>query len=279
MKWPWAALLAYASLLPMEAGAFECTLSGDAEQENRFVTIHWTVRTIPIAIRSPGSRTVDPTTTQALIEASFLAWESSRCSDLAFEYRGVVDGTTEPREVSQVIFQQSGWVDEGRDPSAVALTTMTYGKLDGDIRFGVIEVNEELFQFADARQGCADGASYDLGAVVTHEAGHFIGLAHTRVVPEGDVRAPTMTAVVVPCDDQFRSLETDDIEGLCFIYPAGREARLCATLPRQDTPYVQGVAFGCAASRQDADPAALGLVLLIAMWCLRRACSPPRSGG
>lgn len=266
------ALLSATAMMAVEANAFDCTLS-DASP---FVSVHWEQREIPYAIRAPGATSITAESTLELVQASFGAWETPRCSDLTFQYGGVVDPTTEPRDISQVIFLQQGWTDGGRSGAAVALTTMTYGISDGVIRFGIIEVNEEIYRFSDTRVECPNNDAYDLGAVLTHEAGHFIGLAHTSVGLDGpEDRAPTMTAMIGQCDGELRSLEPDDIEGLCFIYPDKEATRQCGTLPVQDEPYVQGVAFGCTTS--GGTPSALVLLAGLMLLVRLRACSWSRS--
>jgi MYXO-CTERM domain-containing protein len=264
------AIAAALVLLPLEASAFVCTLN----ESSPFVSIHWNERRIRYAIRAPGATSISSAETLALVQRSFEVWEQPRCSDLTFVYDGVVDPSTEPRAVSQVIFQQVGWVEGSRSSAAVALTTMTYAVSDGVIKFGILEVNEEIYRFSDAADGCEQPDTYDLGAVLTHEVGHFIGLAHTDLPPESDFRAPTMTAMVNQCDPEFRSLETDDIEGLCFIYPDGAPTRQCATLPAQEEPYLQSVPFGCSAtSRPDAsDGLLLAAVGLFVSLRRRRTC-------
>ncbi len=78
----------------------------------------------------------------------------------------------------------------------------------------------------------SDCAFIDLQNTVTHEAGHFIGLAHP---PKG-----AMCSQNVPCDDTTmaataglrdinkRVLSADDVAGLCEIYPAGQASATCA---------------------------------------------------
>lgn len=248
-------LLAPPALTPSSAEAFVCTRS----VKRPFISIWWPTRTIRWGIRSPGARALSFGTAKALVEGAFLAWEAVDCSDVRFEGAGLVPASTTLEELNQVVFVGRGWsAAEGpsRDPNALALTTMTFNSFTGEIAHGVIEVNElDLtdpestgFPFTDfPATGCPMSDTFDLGAVLTHEVGHFLGLAHTDVTETAPEVRPTMTARVAPCDATFRSLETDDVDGLCTLYPFGAPATQCAPLPEQDTPYVRSLPFGCAA--------------------------------
>jgi MYXO-CTERM domain-containing protein len=76
--------------------------------------------------------------------------------------------------------------------------------------------------------GC-DG--YDLRNTVTHEAGHFVGLAHPCGDPSGPSCQQSPPAGEVPYSDRTmypttsagqiskRTLSVDDVAGVCAIYP------------------------------------------------------------
>ncbi len=292
----WFGIGLLASFLPISsAAAFVCTTGMKAT----FISIHWNTRRVAWAIQAPGSLTVDPETAKDLIQSSFRAWSEPRCTDLSFEFRGVVGLEVPLESLSQVRFIHENWQSDGditRDARAVALTTMHYEAATGIIRYGVIEVNEidpatpraDGFTFADAAISCPDTAAMDLRAVLTHEVGHFIGLAHTdKVLDDHDQpltldRQPTMTASVLPCDIWFRTLEVDDLEGLCTIYPEGRSARQCGTLPDQQGSYVTSVPFGCTTTGGPGAGAFAISLLLARIFLMRRrgseACSSHRSG-
>ena len=60
---------------------------------------------------------------------------------------------------------------------------------------------------------------YDFASIMTHEAGHFLGLAHS-----GDPRA-TMNALYQPGNTAMRELTADDIAGICAVYhPDGKRS-------------------------------------------------------
>ena len=70
----------------------------------------------------------------------------------------------------------------------------------------------------------ADCYYIDLQATVTHEAGHFVGLAHpcegAACSSQPQLRPLTMYPDTAPGDVEKRSLAPDDVAGVCDIYPA-----------------------------------------------------------
>lgn len=130
-----------------------------------------------------------------------------------------------------------GWYFTCVDPSVASTTCSSYGQ--------------------------ADCHFIDLQNTVTHEAGHFIGLAHpcggptlpacTAAVPAGDVPFSdrTMSPTTQVGETLKRSLSADDIAGVCAIYPQPSGGCGCAS----------GTAGGT-------------LALLLAGLALRRGSTP-----
>ena len=68
--------------------------------------------------------------------------------------------------------------------------------------------------------------SYDLPSILTHEVGHFLGMAHsTEPCTVGGDDCPTMNPFYTTGSDAYRSLEADDVAGICAVYPPSRKAR------------------------------------------------------
>jgi len=90
-------------------------------------------------------------------------------------------------ELSPIVLPQHGWYFTCYDGTQPATLCAAYGD---------------------------DGCKYmDLRNTVTHEAGHFVGLAHA---PSSTV---TMFATTSPGELEKRSLSADDVAGVCAIYP------------------------------------------------------------
>ena len=77
------------------------------------------------------------------------------------------------------------------------------------------------------QQSCVD---IDVQNVVTHEAGHVIGLAHNcqigQACPDPGPEA-TMYPTAPPGETSKRTLEQDDVQGVCAIYPRGQPVVTC----------------------------------------------------
>ncbi len=89
---------------------------------------------------------------------------------------------------------------------------MTFDPDTGEIYDADVEINGTV-PLAVGDPVSPDG--YDFASIITHEAGHFLGMAHS-----GDDRA-TMFASYEPGTTFKRTLTDDDISGLCSIYLPG----------------------------------------------------------
>jgi hypothetical protein len=118
------------------------------------------------------------------------------------------------------VFRDNGW--EYDDPaSTLALTTVTYGVDSAVMLNAEIEVNSHDHKLSTAVP--TPPGSFDLQTILTHEAGHFLGLAH----------ATKDSAVMYAYySDGARELTPDDIEGICTAYPpAGDGSASCGVGP------------------------------------------------
>jgi uncharacterized protein (TIGR03382 family) len=145
--------------------------------------------------------------------------------------------------------------------SVVALTSVLYDENSGRIVDADIEVNAwdgqatgqpmtssgggpvHGWYFTCAKpQGSSACTTYgqdgcffmDLQNTVTHEAGHFIGLAHVCEPLQGkpctqEQNLFTMAPNTAPGDVDKRSLAQDDIDGVCAIYPHHSSGGGCAS--------------------------------------------------
>ncbi len=166
-----------------------------------------------------------------------------------------------------VMFRDDGWPYPG-SIDAYGLTTVTFDPTTGEIFDADIELNSSDFDIT------VDGSGTDLQSILTHEVGHFLGLAHTSV-PAATMR-PNWDGI----GTDLRTLSADDQAGICDAYPPGRSAPAdCEPLNgfasechvAADKPDSGGCAV--ASARTHGDPASNALLAaggLVAACAMRR---------
>jgi matrixin len=109
-----------------------------------------------------------------------------------------------------IVFRDASWPHDDIY-NAIALTTVTFDTDTGEIYDADIEIDTHQTQITVSSTPAA--GQYDFDSIITHEAGHFLGLAHT----------PDETAVMYPFyKPGSTSLTSDDVDGICTIYaPSG----------------------------------------------------------
>jgi hypothetical protein len=153
------------------------------------------------------------------MKTAFAAWEAAACGN-GTPRIVVTEGapaTCTKHEYNQdhananiIVFRDDGWPYEGSS-NTLALTTVTYNLDTGEIYDADMELNSADNHFTTTNTA----VEFDLLSVVTHEAGHFLGLAHSQ---EAEA---TMYPDYKPGDLGLRSINPDDIAGMCVIYPPG----------------------------------------------------------
>jgi hypothetical protein len=119
----------------------------------------------------------------------------------------------EPNDNVIMYFPPEEWSEQGLSPSAFALTTIFYKHHSGVIIGADMYFNGGQGPFIlCADDGCSDPEKSDLLNLATHEAGHFLGLAHS------DDPESTMYCSADQGEIKKRSLSADDRAGLCALY-------------------------------------------------------------
>jgi hypothetical protein len=196
--------------------------------------IWWPQYCVSYSMQYQASRKVDLATATAAAEKAFGVWQNASCPGGGVPSIKVdhVFGTVacKVHEYNQVdgnaniiLFHDDEWpYMNGAD--VLALTTVTFSKKTGDIYDVDMEINgmQPL-----STTPIVDPEGYDLQSIITHEAGHFLGLGHS-LNPEA-----TMWTQYSTGNDSFRDLADDDIEGICATYPPTEEPQICDYVPRQ----------------------------------------------
>lgn len=170
---------------------------------------------VPFVLALPRSRDVG-VEAAAELQVALETWQRAPCTSWRARFDGERAATTGDDGVNVVIFHDDVWPAE-LVPGAVAQTVVT---TDGSGFYGDadIHINGKDFRFS------LDGApgTLDLRSILVHELGHALGLGHSN-----DARA---TMFASGSSLRWRSLENDDRDGVCSLYP-GTGAAGCDVAP------------------------------------------------
>jgi len=274
-----------ATLSASAAGAY-CRTAVCGEQAGQICTppsdqdcgtaLFWGKDCFSFSVQENASNQVDLGTAEQLMGQAFAAWENADCGggatpSLAVTNFGPVscdqtEYNQEAGNANTVIFRDGTWPYVGQG-NTLALTTVTFSLDTGEIFDADLEVNSTpnlVLTVGD------EGVQYDLLSILTHEAGHMLGLAHTPV------DGATMTVEYVPGDLELRSLAPDDMAAICVAFPPGDDLSSCDPEPRHgfsticgdDVPADGGC--GCHTGRAPAERGELALLGLLLTMGLRR---------
>ena len=190
-----------------------------------------------MAVQSKASAKVSYATAKTTLRQAFDAWEEADCSGgspaIHVEILNEVEcdaveynpAGTDHGNVNVLVFRDTDWPSEPRHNGVIALTTVNYDPQTGEIFDADIEVNTQHYEISTTLP--VPSGEFDLLAVLTHEAGHVLGLAHSPV--EG----ATMITSFTGDTEKYRSLEPDDVAGICAAYPpAEGKPASCNPIPR-----------------------------------------------
>jgi len=300
------ALLAGAlvSILPRTSSAFCRSTTCDATHEPcvtdpstncvmEGAPLHWESRCLSFGVQRDGSarQHISYKTADEIIQTAFQQWMGATCEggthpsfrmwDLGNRYGGVICNVPEfnalKPNANVWMFRDDDWPYEGKGQT-LALTSTIFEKSSGALLDADVEINSANPMIQLTTTGVSNDIEKDLQAIVTHEAGHFLGLGHSA-----DPKS-TMYSLYSPGDLNYRSLSVDDQKGICTVYPTDRDAPACvAPSPAHGFSIFCGgggdegtaSAKGCSVAAGSADGSAGAGVLAtsaagLAMWLRRR---------
>ena len=203
-------------LLAPHAGAY-------VRMQNQGQNLYW--HSMPMQFNIDNSSAlpgVSAAAFQAAIRASYQTWSNVSCSYFKTQDLGLVsnkNGNKSDGKNTNTV--PSSW---NQSPNALGVT-MTY-------MYGA-KISDADTVYNPGRTWSTTGSysAIDVQAVATHEIGHQLGLDHPPVP------AATMYYAIGAGNLGPRSLHSDDIAGLCAIYPSGSQPPPECT---KDTDCAQG---------------------------------------
>lgn len=209
-----------------------CILDRNGCDTNGLV-VTWQSECASYAITQGGSpqRGISSAQLSEAVDRAFQRWTSVNCGlsspSIRFENFGAAECAAV--EVNSIhggpnanlwMFRDETWPHtepsgsgSSVNSAALALTTVTFNWMTSEMLDADVEINSAEAQFTTGDHNIF----IDLDAIVTHEAGHFLGLDHTN-----DTTA-TMAPGYVPHTVDQRTLALDDERGVCASYPKNRE--------------------------------------------------------
>ncbi len=204
------------------------------------VPLSWRTGCMAYAVDHRGGIDISASELEGALDNSFRAWMNVTCDGLSpgFDVRGYTE-----RAVCQdaefrgddgnvnVVAMVNDWDERDYDSEAFAITTVWHNTRSGEILDVDILINEQLGPYAICpATGCPPALPrdqvVDLENVLTHEVGHFFGIAHS------DVPNATMYFQAGRGETIKRTLAADDEEALCTIYAPGTLAACDDFTPR-----------------------------------------------
>jgi hypothetical protein len=199
--------------------------------------IFWRTACVGYDLNVRASRHVTYDAYSASARAAFGAWTGATCetdarlaSRVSIDVRDLgpvacdhaaYDKGGGPNQ-NVIVFHDDAWPYEAHDIAisgtpkslVVALTTVTFDPQTGEIFDADIELNSADYTIEPLDAPPATSDTFDLQTILTHETGHFLGLAHS----------PSPSAVMYASGDSNgstakRALTANDVRGICAIYP------------------------------------------------------------
>jgi len=195
--------------------------------------LYWASSCVQVYVQAAGSplRGISFDATQESVSRAFAAWLSTDCGKgqaplLDVQVLGPITCATSEynktkKNANIVMFRDSEWPYPGSE-DALAFTHLQFNADTGELWDADLEINSAEYEFSTGEPVTQN----DLDSMLTHEAGHLLGLAHTQV------KDATMYASYVKGTDSLRTLAADDEKGICAVYAPNRVPSRTSCSPR-----------------------------------------------
>ncbi|WP_394829554.1 matrixin family metalloprotease [Pendulispora albinea] len=181
--------------------------------------LYWKNVCVGYSLQKDGTKQIPFNTVQTIVRNAFDKWTNVDCGagkKVTLDFRQLDNAACSEVRYNQkaanqnlIVFRDADW-DHTDSSSTLGLTTVVYNPESGEIFDADMEINTAQQVLSVANPVPPGG--YDFDSIVTHEVGHFLGLAHSS---NADA---TMTPKYNAGTQDMRDLAPDDIAGVCSIY-------------------------------------------------------------
>jgi hypothetical protein len=194
-----------------------------SERPNGGVPLFWRNACVGYSIQRDGSRKISYEDASNAISTAFTRWTGATCptpgsgrSRTSIDVRDLGPAACNKVEYDKkggpnqnvVVFRDDSWT---HGEEVLGLTIVNFNPANGEIYNADMEINTfDMYPLA-VRDPVEPGA-FDFLSVVTHEAGHFLGIAHS------DIAGATMYARYNRGETSMRNLSPDDVLAICSVY-------------------------------------------------------------
>ena len=228
----------FAALLTMfgtVAWAFEVNTTPSGKD------IKWDASDLPVVYHINEEGTPDCSGEFAAIQAAYGAWENVSTSYMDFSYGGPISNTNWGSNdgVNLNVWVESNWTGiTGAGSSTISINNVWFYS-SGQIVDSDIVYNGEHYTWSSS----GEQEEMDVQNVATHETGHSLSL--DDLYGAGDSEK-TMYGYISAGETKKRTLHSDDIAGVSYLYPATGEDTEAPTMESIVEP--QGQYYGSAPS-------------------------------
>lgn len=189
----------------------------DGEEIPGCPSLRWASGCTGFSVQERGGSGLSADTVNEITRLAFDAWRGADCgggerpglvvTDLGEVSCDLVEYNKDAGNANIIVFNDAWPYSDATH--TYALTTTTFDPDTGELLNADIELNTRDHDFTVNDESI----EADLLSVLTHETGHFLGMAHSP-----DSRA-TMYASYKQGSTTMRYLATDDVAGICTAYP------------------------------------------------------------
>ena len=174
------------------------------------------------------------------VEQALLTWTQPQCTSYSVRYFGPIGTSAQSGDgVNTVEFVENGWAARGYDPTAPGQTDVLYQQ-DSSGQWVITEADIHLNGENNtwALVGEANATAWSVRATLIHESGHAAGMERPcEITAVGNVPACSSStafdgvAMNPVYNPTLSALSSDDVAGICAVYPKG----LCGSVICDDT--------------------------------------------